>query len=82
MKKVLELVTSKGYSIINIDSVVQLEKPKISGYIPDICDSLSEIMKIGRDTISIKAKTSEGIDSVGREEAISVTVVVLLQKTI
>lgn len=83
VKKAKELIEGKGYSINNIDVAVALEKPKISPHLPEMRKSISEILNIPIDRISIKATTSERLGFVGREEgafAYSVATVVKKDK--
>jgi 2-C-methyl-D-erythritol 2,4-cyclodiphosphate synthase len=78
--KVVNLVKEKGYMIGNIDTTICLEKPKLAQYIPQMIKVLAETMQISPDDISIKAKTSEKMGFVGREEGISAYAVVLIEK--
>ena len=80
LSRTLDLIRSKGFSIGNIDSTVVLQAPKISGYIPDMILTLSELMRTDEGQLSIKAKTSEKLGFIGREEGISAYAVVLLEK--
>jgi 2-C-methyl-D-erythritol 2,4-cyclodiphosphate synthase len=80
LKKVVGLVNEKGYKIGNIDTTICLEKPKLAPFIPQMIKVLAEIMQISTDDISIKAKTSEKMGFVGREEGISAYAVVLIEK--
>ena len=81
-KKLLAEVCKKldetGYEINNIDSTVSLEKPKISGYIPDMIDILSETTGVDKSSISIKATTTEKLGFTGRQEGIAAYAVVLI----
>ena len=63
-------INSSGYKINHIDSVVVLEKPKLSNYILQIRTNISNILNIDLSQISVKAKTADGLDSVGKNEAI------------
>jgi len=65
--------------ILNVDAVITAEKPRLSPYIPSMEIRLAELMKIPSERINIKAKTNEGMGEVGRGEAITAQVVVLLQ---
>ncbi len=78
LKKVAKLLKDKGYRIINIDSIINLQKPKISTYIPDMQKVLSLTMGIKENDISIKAKTSENLGFIGREEGVSAQAVALI----
>jgi 2-C-methyl-D-erythritol 2,4-cyclodiphosphate synthase len=80
LRKTIELVASKGYSIGNIDATVCAERPKLNPHIPEMQQTLAEVMGIDIDDISIKATTTERLGFTGREEGISAYAVVLLQK--
>ena len=80
LSKVVSLVNEKGYKIGNIDTTICLEMPKLAPYIPQMIKVLAETMQISPDDISIKAKTSEKMGFVGREEGISAYAVVLIEK--
>ena len=80
LKKVVGLVNEKGYKIGNIDTTICLEKPKLAPFIPQMIKVLAETMQISLNDISIKAKTSEKMGFVGREEGISAYAVVLIEK--
>ena len=59
LKKVVKLISDKGYSINNIDSTICLQKPKIGSYIPEMQKCLALCMNIDTEDISIKATTTE-----------------------
>jgi 2-C-methyl-D-erythritol 2,4-cyclodiphosphate synthase len=79
LQKVADLLSEKNAEIINIDSVLMLEAPKISPYTEEMKDTLSQILKIQQAQISIKAKTNEGMGFVGKKEGIASIVVVLIR---
>jgi 2-C-methyl-D-erythritol 2,4-cyclodiphosphate synthase len=76
--RTVALITSKGYSIVNIDATVVLQSPRISALIPGMISTLSPILGISPDQLSIKAKTSEKLGFIGREEGVSAHAAVLL----
>jgi len=80
LKGVLFLLKQKSYKIINIDTTIVCERPKLKDYIPSIKKRLAELLNIEIDQISIKAKTKEKLDSVGEERAIEVFSICLIQK--
>lgn len=80
LRKVVALISEKGYSIGNIDATVCAERPKINPHVPAMKSCLAEVMGIGEDNISIKATTTERLGFTGREEGISAYAVVLIEK--
>lgn len=80
LKKVTELLADKGYGIGNIDCSLTLEAPKINPHIPAMQKTLSSVMSIDEDAISIKATTNEQMGFVGREEGVCAYAVALIHK--
>lgn len=80
LREAVRLMKDKGYSIGNIDSVINLEQPKLRPYIEKMRENLANIFEIEIDFISIKAKTGEKVDAVGHLQAIKTEAVVLIQK--
>ena len=80
LTKVVGLVKSKGYSIVNIDSNIIAQEPKMMPYIPKMKSALAKILETDPKAISIKAKTKENLDAVGQKLAIEANAVVLLEK--
>ncbi len=81
LKKVLELIEEKGYEIINIDSTIQAQEPKLMPHIIAIRENLAKNMNLDINQISVKAKTYEKQDSIGKGEAIAVYCNTLLKKS-
>lgn len=79
LQKAIELIRAKGYEVVNCDSVIVLEKPKIAPYVPAMKKTISDILGCSEDDVSIKATTSESLGFVGREEGAVAYAVVLLQ---
>lgn len=79
LQNVLALIRDKGYEIINIDSTVCLEKPKVNSHVPQMQEVLSDCMQIEINQLSIKATTSEKIGFVGTEKGIAAHAVALLK---
>lgn len=78
LTRVCSLISDKGYQIVNIDSTVSLERPKLKDHIPSMQAILSGIIGKNPDAISIKATTTEKLGFVGREEGIAAQAVVLI----
>ncbi len=72
------IVKKKGYIIVNVDTTVIAEVPKLLPYILEIRKSISRILKIDTEKISVKATTNEGMGYLGEKKAIAVHAVVLL----
>jgi 2-C-methyl-D-erythritol 2,4-cyclodiphosphate synthase len=80
LRKTVDLLAEKGYLIVNIDSVVCLQQPKINTYTDEMQKCLAKIMNIDTDRISIKATTAEKLGFIGREEGIAAYAVALIEK--
>jgi 2-C-methyl-D-erythritol 2,4-cyclodiphosphate synthase len=80
LKKSFELANKNGFNVVNIDSTVCLEKPKIAPYIPEMRSVISEILRITPENISIKATTTEKMGFIGKEKGIAAMAVALLSK--
>ncbi len=80
LQKCYELVTEKGYTLVNIDSTILLQAPKIRKYVDEMRDAIAAILHVAPDAVSIKATTTEQLSFIGREEGIVATANVLLQK--
>lgn len=79
LRDVMVLIREKGFEIVNIDSTVCLEKPKVNPYIQQMQEVLSECMQIEASQLSIKATTSEKMGFVGTEKGIAAHAVALLK---
>lgn len=82
LSKTMQLLNSHNYNIVNIDSTIIAERPKLKYYIPQMKNALAPLLQISPEYISIKAKTNEKVGPEGREEAISAYSVVLIAKEI
>lgn len=80
LKKSISIIAEKGYRVINIDSTVCLDKPKISTFIPAMCKQISSAAGIDQDAVSVKATTTEGLGFTGRREGIVAMASVLIRR--
>ena len=80
LKKVIDLIYSKNFSINNIDINIVTQKPKIKKYSKKMIDKISKICKINSNQINIKGKTSEKLGLIGKEKAIACEVITSLIK--
>jgi len=82
LRHVRTLLDEAGYQIVNVDSTVSLERPKLAPYIPRMRKKLAAALRIRPTQVSVKAKSGEGLDAVGRGEAVRADAVALLQKSL
>ena len=80
LKKTVDLIATKGYTVGNIDATICAERPKMNPHIPAMKSCLAAIIGCDEDDVSIKATTTEKLGFTGREEGISAYATVLIQK--
>lgn len=80
LAKTAELIAGEGFRIVNIDSTLCLEAPKIKPFIPQMRETIAGILSIGIHDISIKATTTETMGFVGRKEGLIAHAVCLLER--
>ncbi len=80
LQRSFDLVKAKGYTIVNVDAMLCLEKPKIKPFIPEMRVCIAKILCIDADSVSIKATTTEKLGFTGREEGVVALSTVLLLK--
>jgi 2-C-methyl-D-erythritol 2,4-cyclodiphosphate synthase len=80
LTKVTNLIKSKGYSIVNLDSIIVLQKPKVKPYIEDMRAKIASILQVEIDRVSVKATTEEKLGFTGDESGVKSYCVVLLEK--
>lgn len=74
------LIKEKGYKLVNLDSTIILEKPKLNPHIPEMQKIISSILETEVERVSIKATTHEKVDSFGERKAVKAYAVCLLSK--
>ncbi len=80
LKNARRQVLASGYRIGNIDATVIAQAPKLGPHIPGICETIANALSLDVGQVSVKAKSNEKLDSVGRVEAIAAQAVVLVSK--
>ena len=78
---VCERLRAHDWRIVNVDCIVFLERPKLGHYKNAMRMRLAELLEIPAHDVGMKAKTGEGLDAVGREEAVAAQCVALLERT-
>ncbi len=79
LARVVWLAKERGYEIANVDTTVSLERPKLREHIAAMRENLAKTMNADISVVSVKAKTAEGLDAVGRGEAVMAQAIVLLR---
>ena len=80
LQRTFELIKNEGYKIVNIDTTLTLEAPKIKPYVLEMQQTIAGILELSVKDISIKATTTEKLGFIGREEGVVAYATVLLQK--
>ena len=80
LEQVMGLVRERGWSVVNVDSVVIAERPKLKPHIDAMREAIAERMGVDPEQVGVKATTNEKLGPEGREEGISCQAVALLQK--
>ncbi len=80
LEKSYDLVKDKSYVIENIDATVSAQNPKLKPYIPEMEETMANVLGISADQVSVKATTTEKLGFEGREEGISAHAVVLVKR--
>ncbi len=80
LKQAKQMVLEAGFTVINIDSTVILEKPRLAPHIESMRRNLAQLLDLDPDSVSVKAKTNEGLGPVGEGQAIAAQAVALVEK--
>jgi 2-C-methyl-D-erythritol 2,4-cyclodiphosphate synthase len=79
VEKAVRLLAESGWRIVNVDTTVILEQPKLAPHLDAIRASVARVLGIAVEAVSVKAKTHEGVDAAGRLEAIEAQATVLVE---
>lgn len=79
LSKCTDMIEQHGFAAVNIDATVVLQQPKIAPYIEKMRENLGKATRLAIASVSVKATTTEGLDSCGRGEGVAAYAVVLLQ---
>ncbi|MCB9852111.1 MAG: 2-C-methyl-D-erythritol 2,4-cyclodiphosphate synthase [Phycisphaerales bacterium] len=80
LEKIVERVRDLGYAAVNVDIVIHAERPKLSPMKAAIAERLAELLGLDAECVSVKAKTNEGVDAVGRGDAMACTAIAGLRR--
>jgi len=80
LEEAVRLMNERGFMVANLDSIVHLEKPKLRFSIDAMRKNIADRIGVAIDCVSVKAKTGEGLDSVGKSRAVKAEACILLRK--
>lgn len=80
LRRCVELIHNEGYEVVNVDSTLMLEKPKIKPHVPQMQQVIADILQVQWRDVSVKATTTEKMGFVGREEGLFAQATVLLKR--
>ncbi|MDQ3906963.1 MAG: 2-C-methyl-D-erythritol 2,4-cyclodiphosphate synthase [Acidobacteriota bacterium] len=81
LARVVWLAEQRGYRVVNADSTVMLERPRLRPHVQQMRERLAQVLSVDVDCVSVKAKTGEGLDAIGEGRAVTAHAVVLLAKS-
>lgn len=79
LENVVQTLTEKNYGLVNLDTVICAQAPKLAPYMKSMQESLARVLQVESHKVNIKIKSGEGIGMIGREEGIAVLAVCLIQ---
>jgi 2-C-methyl-D-erythritol 2,4-cyclodiphosphate synthase len=79
LEDVAAMLARKRYRLVNLDTVIVAQAPRLSPYLDRMRASLAKVLGIGEDVVNVKVKSGEHLDAVGREEAIAAHAVCLIE---
>jgi len=80
LSMIQDMTQKENARVVNIDSTIVAQEPKLSPYIEGMRANLADVLKINPDQVSVKATTTEGLGFTGKKEGISAYAVVLMEK--
>ncbi|PWT92155.1 MAG: 2-C-methyl-D-erythritol 2,4-cyclodiphosphate synthase [Blastocatellia bacterium] len=80
LSRVMWLARKQCLQVVNVDSTITLESPRLRPYIDSMRDNLAGVLGVDHGCVSVKAKTAEGLDAVGKGLAVTAQAVVLMEK--
>ncbi len=79
LEEIAELLEKKGFRLVNLDTVIIAQAPRLSPHLADMQDRMAKVLGVTRDMVNVKVKSGEGLDAIGREEAIAAQAVCLIE---
>jgi 2-C-methyl-D-erythritol 2,4-cyclodiphosphate synthase len=79
LEEVSRLLAKKGYRLVNVDTVIIAQAPRLGPHLATMAARMAEVLKVDRATVNVKVKSGEHLDAIGREEAIAAQAVCLIE---
>lgn len=79
LEDITGLLGKKGFRLVNLDTVIIAQAPRLSPHLAGMQARIAEVLKVEREVVNVKVKSGEGLDAIGREEAIAAQAVCLLE---
>lgn len=80
VREALERVLNAGYTVANVDLIIHAQQPRLGAYKEQIRAAVAQLVRVPRDAVGVKATTNEGLDAIGRGEAVACWAAVLVQR--
>ena len=80
LEDVVQKLHAKGYRLANVDSTIIAQAPRLSGHLAAMQKMIAGVLQVDPDLVNVKVKSGEGLDAVGREEAIAAQAVCLIER--
>ena len=80
LEDVVGKLRAKGYRLSNVDSTIIAQAPRLSPYLASMQKTIAEVLQVDPDMVNVKVKSGEGLDAVGREEAVAAQAVCLIER--
>jgi len=81
LKDIAESLANKGFRLVNLDTVVLAQAPRLGPYLEKMGSSVADVLKVDRNQVNVKVKSGEGLGMIGRGEGIAAQAVCLIEKT-
>ena len=79
LQQVSEILAKEHFRIVNIDAVIMMQRPKVAPFLPQMREKIAAALTLAVSAISVKATTTEGLDSIGREEGVAAQAIALIE---
>lgn len=79
LEEVSGLLAKKGYRLVNVDTVIIAQAPRLGPHLASMGSRMAEVLKVDRETVNVKVKSGEHLDAIGREEAIAAQAICLIE---